>query len=102
MTQARILSLFKSTQVNNFPKGFSENVVIQCMTNQKFELMNLSSVPFNTSYLPKMYLWDLDIEFEGLLPLQLDLHVVNEIVFTSIHKSIQHLGGISCVENNLD
>ena len=63
------ISIFKEDIAKNFPQRFTENVSIQGITNEKLHIKESTLVPFNAKNPHKVFIYNLDIEFDGILGL---------------------------------
>lgn len=63
------ISVFKKNTAQNFRTRSPENVTIQGITNQKLHITESTLVPFKAGDPLKVFIYDLDIEFDGILGL---------------------------------
>ena len=63
------VSIFKYNTVKNYNQRYPENVTIQGITNQKLLITRSVLIPFAPGNPHKIYIYDLNIEFDGILGL---------------------------------
>lgn len=63
------ISIFRENTVQHFPERVPENLTIQGITNEKLLITQSCLIPFITKDPHKVFIYDLDIEFDGLLGL---------------------------------
>ena len=63
------ISVFKDYVAEDFKQRFSENIVVQGITDQKILIQESTLIPFNINNPCKVYIYNLDIEFDGILGL---------------------------------
>lgn len=61
------ISIFKEKTAEKFSNKFSENAIIQGITNEKILIKESKLIPFKAGDPHKVYIYNLDIEFDGLL-----------------------------------
>lgn len=61
------LSIFKPKTVEKYSQRCPENLIIQGITDQSISINQSTYIPFNTGDPHKVYIYNLDIEFDGLL-----------------------------------
>lgn len=63
------ISIFKEHTAKNFKQRFPEKVTIQGITDQKISISESTLVPFIVGNPHKVFIYNLDIEFDGILGL---------------------------------
>lgn len=63
------ISIFKTKTAEKYNTRFPENVKIQGITDQKLTISESTLIPFTDGDPHKVYIYDLDIEFDGILGL---------------------------------
>ena len=61
------ISIFKPKTAENYKQRFPENVIIQGITDQKIIINESVLIPFTQKDPHKVYVYDLDIDFDGLI-----------------------------------